>query len=100
MSFAACAAPPPPEAAPAETAARALAARLLPDRHDLFAFEWMAPTASGGDVFEVEGRDGHIVIRGPNGVSMPMGLKEVSRRLFEKYRDDLPRVPRTADPAR
>ncbi len=70
----ACAPARPPEAARAEAAARGLAARLVPDRRNLFVFEWMPPTASGGDVFEVESRGTRIVIRGPNGVSMAMGL--------------------------
>ena len=34
----------------------------------------MPASASGGDVFDVETRDGRVVIRGPNGVSMAMGL--------------------------
>ena len=62
LTLVACAPDRPPEAAPAEAAARGLAARLVPDRRNVFVFEWMPASASGGDVFDVETRDGHVVI--------------------------------------
>jgi len=57
----------------APVAARALLARLLPQHVDRFAFEAIPPE-SGRDVFEIETRDGKIVIRGNTGVAMATGL--------------------------
>ena len=57
----------------APRAARALLGRLLPHHVDRFAFE-VIPPEHGRDVFELETRDGKIVIRGNSGVSMAMGL--------------------------
>ncbi|MBM4027014.1 MAG: alpha-N-acetylglucosaminidase, partial [Planctomycetes bacterium] len=57
----------------APAAARALAARLLPRHADRFVFEAIRPI-TGRDVFELESRDGKVVIRGNTAVSMAMGL--------------------------
>ena len=57
----------------AAEAARGLLARLLPDAVDRFALESI-PADEGRDVFEVETRDGKVLIRGNNGVSMATGL--------------------------
>jgi hexosaminidase len=54
-------------------AARALLSRLLPAYADRFVFETIAPEA-GRDVFELETRNGEVLIRGNTGVSMTMGL--------------------------
>ena len=59
--------------APAPQAVRELAQRVLPGRADRFVFESIA-AADGQDVFEIESRDGKVVIRGNSGVSMAMGL--------------------------
>ena len=53
--------------------ARGLVGRLFPKRVDTFVFESI-PTDDGSDVFEVESRDGRIVVRGNSGVSMAAGL--------------------------
>ena len=69
---------PPPSAAAtpeqaAEQAARGLARRLLGHQARQLVFEAI-PREAGRDVFELESRDGKIVIRGPNGVAMASGL--------------------------
>ena len=56
-----------------EDAARGLLTRLLPDHADLFVFETI-PAENGLDVFEVEGRDDTIVLRGSTGVAMASAL--------------------------
>ncbi len=56
-----------------EEAARALLGRVLPERAGQFVLESIPPD-NGQDVFEIETRDGKVVIRGNNGVSMAMGL--------------------------
>ncbi len=56
-----------------ESAARGLLFRLIPDRADNFQFEHI-PQDSGRDVFEIEGQNNRIIIRGNNAVSMAMGL--------------------------
>ncbi|MFA6240743.1 MAG: alpha-N-acetylglucosaminidase, partial [Candidatus Hydrogenedentales bacterium] len=56
-----------------EDAARALLQRLLPDRADEFAFQQI-PREANSDVFEVEFREGKIVLRGSNGVAMASAL--------------------------
>ena len=61
------------EARDTTAAANALLKRLLPGRADRFTFEPIAPV-SGRDVFEIEGRDGKVTIRGNNGVAMGAGL--------------------------
>ncbi|MCH5377213.1 MAG: alpha-N-acetylglucosaminidase, partial [Planctomycetes bacterium] len=64
----------PAEAAPDGCrAAHRLVQRLLPDDADRFAFESIAADQSR-DVFEIETRDGRVVVRGNNGVAMAMGL--------------------------
>jgi alpha-N-acetylglucosaminidase len=58
-------------ATPAE-AARGLVQRLAPQHVDQFLFE-MIPEDNGRDVFELESRDGRIVVRGSSGVVMASG---------------------------
>ncbi len=54
-------------------AAQGLVERLLPDHADRFTLEFVA-SDEGRDVFELETRQGKVVIRGNSGVSMAMGL--------------------------
>jgi alpha-N-acetylglucosaminidase len=61
---------PDPEA---PAAARALLERLLPGRANRFVFQVIAPVY-GRDVFEIQSRDGKVVIGGNNGVAMATGL--------------------------
>ena len=58
------------EAAP--EAARGIVERLVPSKADQFAFATI-PQENGSDVFEIESRDGKIVIRGSTGVAMAAG---------------------------
>ncbi len=62
-----------PAAADPTEAARALAQRLLPNHAEAFVFEPIAPD-EGGDVFEIETRDGKVVLRGTTGVAMASAL--------------------------
>jgi len=57
--------------APAVT--RAMLARLLPGQEDRFALEQI-PAAEGRDVFEIESRNGKVVLRGNHAVSMASAL--------------------------
>ncbi|MHC4200714.1 MAG: family 20 glycosylhydrolase, partial [Planctomycetota bacterium] len=57
----------------APRAARALVERLMPAHAGRFAFEVIAHVR-GRDVFEIEGRDGRIVIRGNTAVAMASGV--------------------------
>jgi alpha-N-acetylglucosaminidase len=86
----------------AESAARALAGRLLPDRAEGFVFEEIPPQ-EGQDVFEVESRGDRIVIRGTSGVAMASGLnwylKTVCRCLVSVTGDQLA-VPTPLPPVR
>ncbi len=59
--------------ATSEEATRALLGRVLPEHAGQFVLESIPPE-DGQDVFEIETRDGKVVIRGNNGVSMAMGL--------------------------
>ncbi len=62
--------------APAETAeetARGLVTRLLPNHEEAFLFEAL-PQENGLDVFEVEGREGKVVLRGSSGVALTSAL--------------------------
>ncbi len=62
--------------APAETAeetARDLVTRLLPKHAGAFLFE-VLPQENGLDVFEVEGREGKVVLRGSSGVALASAL--------------------------
>ena len=62
--------------APAETgedAARGLVSRLLPKHAEAFLFE-VLPQENGLDVFEVEGREGKMVLRGSTGVALASAL--------------------------
>jgi alpha-N-acetylglucosaminidase len=61
----------PLDGAPAS--ASRLLQRLLPDYVDRFAFE-VIPPENGRDVFEIESKNGTIIIRGNTGVTMAMGL--------------------------
>lgn len=54
-------------------AVRGLLGRLLPRQADWFALEIMAQDP-GGDVFEIEGRDGKVILRGNNGVALASAL--------------------------
>ncbi len=59
-------------------AAEDLLERLLPERTDDFSFEAIpadeGPADGSHDVFEIEARNGRVVIRGNTGVSMATGL--------------------------
>lgn len=57
----------------ATVAARSLVERLLPGHTQQFVLETIAPD-NGRDVFEVESRDGKIVLRGNDGVSIASAL--------------------------
>ncbi|WP_409342394.1 alpha-N-acetylglucosaminidase [Paenibacillus sp. MBLB4367] len=52
---------------------KGLLERLLPKHADQFVLETVKP-ADGLDVFEIDNRDGNIVLRGPNGVSIASAL--------------------------
>lgn len=54
-------------------AAQGVLTRLLPDKTGQFVFE-MIPPDNGRDAFEIESRDGRIVLRGNNGVAMCSAL--------------------------
>ncbi|MCY3022435.1 MAG: alpha-N-acetylglucosaminidase C-terminal domain-containing protein [Planctomycetota bacterium] len=53
-------------------AARGLIQRLVPEKAALFVLESI-PQENGRDVFEIESRDGKVVIRGSSGVSIASG---------------------------
>src|SRR4051812_29072536 len=55
------------------TTARGLIERLLPKQASQFVVE-IIPTQNGSDVFEIESRDGKIVLRGNNGVAVASAL--------------------------
>jgi alpha-N-acetylglucosaminidase len=57
----------------ARTAASGLVQRLLPREATRFVVE-IIPPDPGGDVFEIESREGKIVLRGNNGVSVASAL--------------------------
>ena len=54
-------------------AASKLVERLFPGRSQQFVFQTIPPQA-GQDVFELESRDGKVVIRGNSALSMAVGL--------------------------
>ncbi len=54
-------------------AAQALIGRLLPKQADQFVLQ-IIPSDQGKDVFELESKDGQIVIRGNNALSMSFGF--------------------------
>ena len=56
-----------------EKAAAGLLKRLLPDHTDSFIFQYIPPE-NGRDVFQLESRDGKIVIAGNTGTAMASGL--------------------------
>jgi alpha-N-acetylglucosaminidase len=56
-----------------EEAAGGLIQRLLPTQADKFVIETIPPE-NGKDVFEIESREGKIVLRGNNGVSLASAL--------------------------
>ena len=55
-----------------DAAARAILQRLAPAKAELFLLETI-PAENGRDVFEIESRDGKIVIRGSSGVAIASG---------------------------
>ena len=55
------------------TAAHGLLERLLPDEAALFDLE-VIPPENGRDVFEIETRNGRVILRGNNGVSIASAL--------------------------
>jgi alpha-N-acetylglucosaminidase len=57
----------------APVAAQALVKRLLPQHANRFVFE-VIPPVSGRDVFELENREGTVVVRGNTGGAMATGL--------------------------
>jgi alpha-N-acetylglucosaminidase len=56
-----------------EAAAGKLLERLLPGRSQQFVFQGIPPQC-GNDVFELENRDGKVVVRGNSALSMAFGL--------------------------
>lgn len=60
--------------ADAQSAARDLIGRIVPKEAGSFVIETI-PAENGQDVFEIESRDGKIVLRGNNGVSIASALK-------------------------
>lgn len=65
---------PPAELADPLAAARALVARVLPAQAAQIDVEFLPRGADGLDVFEVETRDGRLVLRGQNGVTIGSAL--------------------------
>ncbi len=63
----------PARGASPEEAAGKLLERLLPGRSQQFAFQTI-PQQGGHDVFELESRDGKVVVRGNSALSMAFGL--------------------------
>ncbi|MCP5535017.1 MAG: alpha-N-acetylglucosaminidase [Akkermansiaceae bacterium] len=61
------------EAMQAKSAAEGVLNRLLPGRAGEFVLEEI-PLENGKDVFEIDSRDGKVVIRGTNGVTICSGL--------------------------
>ena len=61
------------QAAAPEEAARGVLQRLLPDAADQFVLASI-PADEGRDVFEIESRDGRIVVRGSSGVAISSGV--------------------------
>lgn len=59
-------------AAAPHTAARGILERLVPAKADLFLLETI-PAENGRDVFEIESRNGKIVVRGSSGVAIASG---------------------------
>ena len=72
---------PPKPNSPEDREVQQLIARLLPDRSNSFAVEFI-PADAGRDVFEIESRDGKIVLRGNKGVSVAAGLNWYLRVLL------------------
>ncbi len=56
-----------------EEAAGKLVQRLLPGRWQQFVFQAIPPSG-GRDVFELESRDGKVLVRGNSALSMAFGL--------------------------
>jgi len=61
------------QAATPEETARGVVERLLPEAAGQFVLESI-PAADGRDVFEIESRDGKIVVRGSSGVAISSGV--------------------------
>ena len=55
-------------------AVKDLIARVFPGHQDAFVLEWIAPADGGYDVFEVQGVEGKVVIRGNTGISLSSGV--------------------------
>jgi alpha-N-acetylglucosaminidase len=55
-----------------QEAARGLIQRIVPTKADQFLLETI-PAENGRDVFEIENRDGKVVIRGSSGVAIASG---------------------------
>lgn len=55
-------------------AARGVIQRLIPKQAEAFVLETIPPNAEERNVFEIESRDGKIVLRGDNGVSLCSAL--------------------------
>ncbi len=64
-----------PLGADAVAAARGLVERILPRHAGQIECAWIAPEG-GRDVYEIESRDGKVVLRGNNGVSLASALNE------------------------
>jgi len=60
------------DAAAPEAAARGILQRLVPAKADRFVLQTI-PAENGRDVFEIESRDGRIVVRGSSGVAIASG---------------------------
>ncbi len=55
-------------------AVRGLISRFFPQNENDFILEWIDPAEGEHDVFEVQGLDGKIVIRGNSGISLSSGI--------------------------
>jgi len=66
-------------AGPDVPAAEALLRRVIPERAGEFAVEGV-PAEEGLDVFEIEGADGRVTLRGSSGVAVGMALREYLAR--------------------
>jgi alpha-N-acetylglucosaminidase len=61
-------------ASSAVAAAEGLLARRFPEWKDKVRFEVIAPAENNADVFELQTRDGKLLVRGNNGVSLASGF--------------------------
>ncbi len=90
--------PVPPEV----DAAKGLVHRLLPGHEKHFRLELIPPAADGKEVFELEGVDGKVVIRGSDALAMAKGLdwylKHQCRTTVSWYKADPIQLPETLPP--